>query len=67
LVFDATILPSGRVANIRLVSRIDSEHPWPTIAERWKSAIAEWRYQPVIVNDEPVAVCLAVEVIVHVT
>jgi hypothetical protein len=67
LVFDAMILPSGRVANIRLMSKIDTEHPWPTIAERWKSEIAEWRYQPVIVNNKPVPVCLAIKVIVHVT
>jgi len=51
LVFEVTILPSGNLTNIRLLSEIDSESPWPTIAQRVKSAIADWRYEPVTVNN----------------
>jgi hypothetical protein len=66
LVFEAVIAPSGAVTDIRLVKGIDPEYPWPTIAERWQSAIAEWRYQPLILNSDPVAVCTTISIIVHV-
>jgi len=56
-VFEVTILPSGNLTSIRLLSEIDSESPWPTIAQRVKSAIADWRYEPVTVNNRPVTVC----------
>ena len=57
LVFEVTILPSGNLTNIRLLSEIDSESPWPTIAQLVKSAIANWRYEPVTVNNRSVTVC----------
>jgi len=66
LVFEITVLPSGRVGNVRLVTEIDPTQPWPAIAERWRSAIAEWRYDPGIVNNKPAAACITVTVNVHV-
>lgn len=64
--FDLVILPTGRVSDVRLVNSVDADHPWPTIAERWRSAISAWRFEPVILNDLPVAVCVTVTVNVHV-
>jgi hypothetical protein len=66
LVFEAIIVPSGSVTNIRLVKGIDPEYPWPTIAERTQSSIAEWRYDPVTVSGKPVAVCMTIAITVHV-
>ncbi len=66
LIFDLTIVPSGSVTHVRLVNEIDRQHPWPTIAERWRSAISDWRYEPATVNNKPVAVCTTVEVSIHV-
>jgi len=60
------IAPSGSVTDIRPEKGFDAEYPWPTIAERWQSAIAEWRYEPVILNSKPVAVCTTIEINVHV-
>jgi hypothetical protein len=65
LVFEAVIAPSGAVTDFRLVKGADLEYPWPTIAERWQSAIAEWRYQPLLLNNKPVAVCTTISIIVH--
>jgi hypothetical protein len=66
LVFDVTIVPSGSVTNVRRVNDIDTRHPWPTLADRWRSAISDWRYEPAAVNNKPFAVCMTVEVIIHV-
>jgi hypothetical protein len=66
LVFDVTIAASGNVADVRLMKDGDTRPPWPTIADRWRSAIADWRYEPTTVNDQPVAVCMTVQVSVHV-
>lgn len=66
LVFNVRIDPSGGLADVRLVKGFD-DPPWPTLAERWGNAISDWRYEPARLNDKPVAVCLTVTVIVHVT
>jgi hypothetical protein len=60
LVFNIRISPTGSVSDVRLVKGIDPEPPWPTLAERWQSAILHWRYEPATVNNKPVAVCLTV-------
>jgi hypothetical protein len=65
LLFDGVIAPSGTVTDIRPEKGFD-EYPWPTIAERWQAAIAKWRYKPVLVNSKPVAVCITIQIIVHV-
>jgi hypothetical protein len=66
LLFDAMITPSGGVTGVRLVSDGHMPAPWPTLIVRWRSAISEWRYEPVIVNNMPVSVCMTVTVSVHV-
>jgi hypothetical protein len=66
LVYELTVLPSGGVTDVRLANEIDAMQPWPAIAERWRSAIAAWRYEPPIIDNEPVAVCVTVTVNVHV-
>lgn len=66
LVFAVTIGPSGSVADVRLVKDTDTRHPWPTLVDRWRSAISDWRYEPASVDEKPVAVCLTVTVNIHV-
>ena len=66
LVFDLTIMPSGSVSDVRLVNTIDTQYPWPALADRWRSAISDWQYEPATVNGQPVAVCLTLTVIIHV-
>ena len=67
LIFEITVLPSGRVTDVRLVKRVDPRAPWPALVERWRSAIAQWRYEPAIVDGKPIAACLTVMVNIHVT
>jgi len=67
LIFEITVLPSGRVTDVRLVKRVDSHAPWPALVERWRAAIAQWRYEPAIVGRKPIAACLPVTVNIHVT
>jgi hypothetical protein len=67
LIFEITVLPSGRVADVRLVKTVDPHAPWRALVERWRSAISEWRYEPAIVDKKPIAACLTVTVNVHVT
>jgi len=67
LIFEITVLPSGGVTDVRLVKEVDPHAPWPTLVERWKSAIAQWRYEPAIVDKKPIAACLTVTVNIHVT
>lgn len=66
LVFAVTISPSGSVADVRIVKDADPRHPWPTLVDRFRSAISAWRYEPATVNEKPVAVCLTVTVNIHV-
>jgi outer membrane biosynthesis protein TonB len=66
LVFAVTIGPSGSVGDVRLVKDTDTRHPWPTLVDRWRSAISDWRYEPATVHEKPVAVCLTVTVNIHV-
>jgi hypothetical protein len=66
LVFAATIDASGNVVSVRLVNDIDTRHPWPTIADWWRSAIADWRYEPSTQHNKAVAVCMTVTVNIHV-
>jgi hypothetical protein len=66
LVFDVTIAPSGDVVDVRLVKEVDMRRPWPTIADRWRLAISDWRYEPQTLNNRPVAVCATVTVTIHV-
>jgi len=67
LIFEITVLPSGRVTDVRLVKEVDPHAPWPALVERWRSAIAQWRYEPAIVDKKPIAACLTVTVNIHVT
>jgi outer membrane biosynthesis protein TonB len=60
VVFDVIVGPSGRVIDARLVKPIDAEHPWPTIAERSRAAISDWRFEPATVDNKPVAACVTV-------
>jgi hypothetical protein len=66
LIFDVTIGPAGNVAGVRLMKNVDTACPWPTIAERWRSAISGWRYEPQTLNNTPVAVCATVTVTIDV-
>jgi TonB family protein len=66
LIFEITVLPSGRVTDIHLVKEAERQDPWPTLVERWRSAISEWRFEPATINGKPVAVCLTVAINVHV-
>jgi len=66
LVFDIRIGASGKVEDVRLVKPVGQEAPWPILAERWRTAISEWRYEPPTLNNKPVAVCLTISIIVHV-
>jgi hypothetical protein len=66
LIFAIRIDPSGGVADVWLAKAVDQRAPWPTLAERWRKAISEWRYEPPTLDHKPVAVCLTVTLNVHV-
>jgi hypothetical protein len=66
LVFDVTIDVTGSISDVRLAKPIDTRQPWPILAERWRAAISDWRYEPATVKGTPVAVCMTVTVNVHV-
>lgn len=53
LIFDIRIDPSGTVADVRLAKSVDQQPPWPTLAERWRTAIADWRYEPPTLDTSP--------------
>jgi len=62
LIFEIRIEPAGGVMDVRLAKPVDQEAPWPTLADRWRNAISDWRYAPPILGDKPVSVCLTVTV-----
>jgi hypothetical protein len=66
LIFDVTVGPSGSVVDARLVKPIDAEQPWPTIAERSRAAIFDWRFEPATVDNKPVTACVTVTVNIEV-
>jgi hypothetical protein len=66
LIFDVTIGVSGSVTDVRLARVVDTGEPWPTLVDRWSAALPAWRYEPTIVNSQPVAVCMTVSVMIHV-
>jgi hypothetical protein len=66
LVFEVTVGPSGSVVDARLVKPIDAERPWPIIAERWRAAIFDSRFEPATVDNKPVTACVTVTVNVEV-
>ena len=66
LIFDIRVGASGQVEDVRLLKSVTQEPPWPTLAERWQKALSEWRYEPPTLDNEPVAVCLTVSIIIHV-
>src|SRR4029078_8690829 len=67
LIFDVTIGASGEVTRVALARPTDSNAPWPALVEQWRFALVEWRYEPTILENKPVAVCMTVTVTVHVT
>lgn len=66
LVYQVTIGTSGGVTEVKLVKPVDTQEPWPTLAESWRAAILDWRYEPTIVNGKPVALCMTATVTIDV-
>lgn len=66
VIFEIRIDSSGTVADVRLAKPVGQQPPWPTLAERWRKAISDWRYEPPMLDDKAVAVCLTVTVRVEV-
>ena len=66
LVFAIRIAAAGNVADVRLIKDVDTRRPWPTVAARWRAAIADWRYEPQTLNNHPVDVCTTVTVLIEV-
>ena len=66
LIYDVTIDEEGRVRNPQLVKPIRNEEPWPEIEKAWRSALTEWRYEPLLINGKPVTVCMTIAVTIHV-
>jgi hypothetical protein len=66
LIFDIRVDPSGNVTHVRLARAVDEQAPWPTLAERWRNAISDWRYEPPTLDHNPLAVCLTITVRVEV-
>ncbi len=54
VLIDAVIDPEGRVVEMRLVSG------HPLLVEAALNAVKQWRYQPTLLNDEPVSIQLVV-------
>jgi hypothetical protein len=66
LTYDITVGTSGRVVDVRLVTRKRTREPSARLAELWRSAIHDWQFEPAFVGKEPVAVCMTVHVIIDV-
>ena len=66
LVFAVRIAAAGNVADVRLIKDVDTRHPWPTVASRWRAAIFDWRYEPQTLNNQAVDVCMTVSVRIEV-
>jgi outer membrane biosynthesis protein TonB len=66
LVYQVTIGASGDVTEVKLVKPVDTQEPWPTLAESWRAAILDWRYEPTVVNGKPMAVCMTATVTIDV-
>jgi len=67
LIYEVTISPSGAVSDVRLVKPADTQAPWPMLAEGWREAILDWGYEPTLVDNHPVAVCMTVTIMIHVS
>jgi hypothetical protein len=65
-VYDATISVSGRVTNLRLVRPTSLTPPWPRIEKAFRTAIADWEYEPTLVGGQAVPVCLNITVRIEV-
>ena len=65
LIYDVTIGTSGNVTDVQLERREGSK-PSTRIADLWRTAIQDWKFEPTVVHNHAVPVCLTVDVIIHV-
>ena len=66
LLYEAIIDEQGQVRDVHLVKPVDPAAPWPEIEQAWRTAIADWRYEPTLVNGKATRVCMTVSVLLHV-
>ncbi len=55
-VVEAIIEPDGSVKEVKLIRGF--EPSWPQAEEAIKKAIKKWHYEPVVIDGEPVPVCM---------
>jgi outer membrane biosynthesis protein TonB len=66
LVYEVTIGTSGNVTDVRLVRHRERSGPSARIADLWRNAIQDWTFEPTVVHDSAVAVCMTVTVTIDV-
>jgi len=65
LVYDVVIGTSGST-EVKLLERRKGARPSARIAELWRDAIREWKFEPTVLHDKVVPVCMTVTVTVDV-
>jgi hypothetical protein len=66
LLYEITIGPSGDITDVHQVIRRRSLGPSQTIAGAWLRAIREWKFEPTVLDGQPVSVCMAVSVTIDI-
>ena len=67
MVYRVRIDATGKVTDVTLVKPVDTQEPWPTLAEAWRAAILDWSYEPAVVGRETVPVCMTAAVTIDVS
>ena len=61
------VIPPDQWAAFRAIGKtLDGSEPWPSLERLWREAILEWRYEPSVIDGQPVAVCLTATVTIDV-
>jgi hypothetical protein len=62
---EALIDPEGDVHEVFVTRDLSFDPPWPEMSSAIEEAIGRWKYEPTLVQGEPVAVCMSVSVSLH--
>jgi outer membrane biosynthesis protein TonB len=66
LLYEVTIGTSGNVTDARLVKRRERFTPSAQIANLWLDAIQDWKFEPTVIHNNAVPVCMTVTVTIDV-
>jgi hypothetical protein len=66
LLYEVTIGTSGEVTDVGLLKRREGQKPSAQIANLWRDALRDWKFEPTVVHNIAVPVCLMVSVTIDV-